>query len=158
MKRSRHYQIVWIYCKEFPNREVPLVLLADGRPGYAINQWIIYLLAEQITPARLDSYVRAICHLYDFSLSLSAVSDYIQFAPTNRAIKRYFLDTKRFGTDEYCSTMDERHAWLKYIGLHWKPLLNKRHTLSCYKNAINKFDAWLTIHHKNESIRSCFQQ
>ncbi len=155
MNRSRYYQIVWIYCKEFPNREVPLVLLEDGLPGYVINQWIIYLLDEQITQARLESYIRAICHLYDFALSLFAVSNYIQFDTTNRILIRDFFSAKRFGTDEYCVKKDKRYTWLQYLGLNWKPLSNKHNTLFSYENAINKFDTWQTTYHKSDSINPC---
>jgi len=66
MVKSSYYQVVWMYANAFPGREIPLVLLGDAKPGYVINQWIFYLLDEEITPSRLELYVRALCHLYAF--------------------------------------------------------------------------------------------
>ncbi len=82
MVKSRNYIVIWVYCKGFPGREIPLVLLADGRPGYVINQWIFYLLDEEITPSRLELYVRALCHLYDFAMV--RYSDQFDVSKVNR--------------------------------------------------------------------------
>lgn len=149
MIRSHNYHIIWVYTKEFPGREIPLVLLADGRPGYIINQWIVYLLDEQITPSRLEMYVRALCHLYDF-----VMVRYPQPLDPKQTegLLADFINAKKFGTDSYCIATDERYHWLHSLGLYWKPLAKRTNTIALYLNAINKFDEWQVTFHNSAPL------
>ena len=112
-----------------------------------INQWITYLLDEEITPSRLELYVRALCHLYDFAMAQAAVSTYMQFAPENRVLLKDFVEAKQFGTDWFCLKKDARSAWLKALGLYWRPLLNRTNTIDLYLKAIEEFDRWQVTFH-----------
>ncbi len=147
MVKSRNYIVIWVYCKGFPGREIPLVLLADGRPGYVINQWIFYLLDEEITPSRLELYVRALCHLYDFAMV--RYSDQFDVSKVNRLLLADFIDAKKFGTDSYCIKTDDRYSWLLSLGLYWKPLYQRTNTVTLYLKAINQFDEWQVTFHNS---------
>lgn len=146
---GKHYQIVWVNTIEFPGREVPLVLLDNGKPGYLINQWIFYLHEEEITQATLDLYLRALCHLYDFVLSRYS-------EPLNQSqlkgLLADFIDAKKLGTDTHCLTSDPRYSWLHSLGLYWKPLFKQTNTIALYLNAINKFDEWQISFHASQPL------
>jgi integrase len=152
MVKSRYYDVVWVYSVEFPGREIPLVLLADGRPGYVINQWICYLLDEEITPSRLELYIRAICHLYSFVMARYPGD----FGPENsERLLADFIEGKKFGTDTYCIKTDDRYAWLTTLGLYWKPLFRRTNTIKSYLDAINQFDQWQVTFHKSKPLNPC---
>jgi integrase len=155
MIKSRNYQVIWVYCKDFPEREIPLVVLADGRPGYVINQWIFYLLDEEITPSRLEQYIRSLCHLYDF-----AMARYTDFNSVRDkgALLEEFIDAKKFGTDSYSLKTDDRHSWLLSLGLYWKPLLKRTKTIALYLDAINQFDEWQVTFHKSIALNPYEEQ
>ena len=144
MTKSSFYQIVWVYTEEFPGREVPLVLLADGQPGYVVNQWIFYLLEEEASPSRLEQYVRAMCHLYSFALSRYKENFSEKEA---ESLIADFISAKKYGTDQYCISTDPSKSWLFSLGLSWKPLLQRTQTIALYLDAINKFDEWQSVFH-----------
>lgn len=149
MIKSAYYQIIWIHAQEFPGREIPMVLLADGRPGYVINQWIFYLLQEEITPSRLEQYVRSLCHLYAFVISRYKDSFGEREA---EGLLADFISAKKYGTDQYCASQDTRLSWLFSLGLYWKPLLLRTQTIKRYLDAINKFDEWQSVFHNIERL------
>ena len=149
MVKSSNYEVVWGYSKEFPGREIPLVLLADGRPGYVINQWIAYLLDEEITPSRLELYVRAICHLYSFVLARYP-DDF--GAEKVEQLLDDFIAAKKFGTDTFCIKTDDRYEWLTSLGLYWQPLFRRTNTIKLYLEAINQFDQWQVTFHKSKPL------
>lgn len=156
--RSRHYQVIWIYCTNYPGREVPIVLMENGRPGYVINQWIAYLLDEEITPSRLELYVRALCHLYDFVLSQRETVNYTDFTPEGRILLADFIDAKKYGTDNLCIQHADNKQWLKHLGLNWKPLTWRKKTITQYINAINQFDKWQITFHSSTAINPSEQK
>jgi len=124
---------------------VPLVFL-DGHPSYAINEWISYLLDEQITNSRLEQFTRSICQLYDFSrarFGLSVSDKEIQL------LIPQFIDAKVYGTDGLCSNNSK--DYLKNLGLNWKPV--KRKTVqNHYLGAINDFDKWQSTYHHSDRL------
>ena len=142
MMKSRYCHRIWVYCKEYPGREIPMVLLENGRPGYVINQWIAYLLEEEITQARLEDYVRALCHLYEFYWTQISTFQLLGFKIEGRNLVKDFFTAKRFGTDQHCIKSGEKNAWLRYLGVYWKPLPWSTKTLSKYQDAINEFNEW----------------
>ena len=150
MIKSSYYQTVWVYANAFPGREIPLVLLGNAKPGYVINQWIFYLLDEEITPSRLEIYVRALCHLYAFAMARYPAG---QFKPGEQEeLLKDFIDAKKLGTDTYCIKPDERSAWLMNLGLYWKPLFRRTNTIKLYLEAINQFDQWQVTFHKSKAL------
>lgn len=155
MIKSRFYQVVWVYSKQFPGREIPLVLLENGRPGYVINQWITYLIEEEITPSRLEIYIRALVHLYDFALAQKSLSNYIDFNLDERVLLADFIYAKKYGTDQYCCKKDDNSSWLQYLGLYWKPLTWRTKTLFQYRDAINQFDQWQVTFHNSTRLNPC---
>ncbi len=122
------YQIEWVYTIEFPGRPVPLVVLANGQPGYTINQWIYWLLEEGITPSLLEQHVRAVMHLYEFHYRTYSGRELAQ----NQAERLIadFLDAKSRGSEL----------------MGWKPNNNKS-TLKRYLTSINLFDEWQATFH-----------
>lgn len=152
MRRSRYHYIIWVYCKEHQGREIPMVLLENGRPGYVINQWVAYLLDEEITPSRLELYVRALCHLYEFYWAQIAAFQLLKIESAERDLLEDFFIAKRFGTDQYCIKSGEKYDWLQYLGLYWEPLNWSKKTLLQYQNAINEFDEWQVIFNKGSSM------
>ncbi len=149
MQGSPWYQIVWVYDSNFEGREFPLVYLANGRPGYVINQYIYDLMKREFSHSKLELHVRALCHLYAFTCAkygLRPLTD-----EESAWLVADFLDAKQFGTDAQCSRRAKRFEWLHNLGLHWEPLLfSKRKqgsTLRGYADAITEFDKWQHVHH-----------
>jgi integrase len=133
------YQIEWIYTEEFPGRAIPLVILADGRPGYVINQWIYWLLEEDIQPSTLEKHVRAVMQLYEFH--------YRKYGPTQltqqqaQRILADFLDAKRHGS--------ELMGW---------PANNNKTTLKRLLASINLFDEWQATYHGGHRLNPSEQR
>lgn len=129
------YRVHWIYTKDFPGRQVPLVFLSNGKPGFAINQWIYSLLHEGVQPSKLEEMTRAVLHLYAFTLA-----KYGEGTLPESAAKRLiadFIDAKVFGTVD--GNGDDG------LGLYWKP--TRRETVKQYLIAINAFDVWQSTFH-----------
>jgi hypothetical protein len=122
------YQIEWIYTADFPGRPVPLVVLADGRPGYTVNQWIYWLLQEGATPSLLEQQVRAVMQLYEFYYRTYRGRELTQ-KEAERLVAD-FLDAKRRGSEL----------------MGWRPN-NNMDTLTRYLTAINRFDEWQSTFH-----------
>jgi len=45
---SNSYLKELIYTSDFPGRAIPVIYLADGKPGFSINQWIYWLVGGGI--------------------------------------------------------------------------------------------------------------
>jgi integrase len=129
-----------------------MVLLENGRPGYVINQWIAYLLDEEITDSRLEEYVRSLCHLYEFHWAQKATFQLLALKTEGRNLLEDFFIAKRFGTDRHSIKSGEKYNWLQYLGLYWKPLTRSIKTLRKYQNAINEFDEWQVAFNQSLSI------
>ena len=82
-----------------PGRPIPLVVLANGQPGYTINQWIYWLLEEGITPSLLEQHVRAVMHLYEFHYRTTYGERELTQYQAERLIAD-FLDAKRCGSTD----------------------------------------------------------
>jgi len=122
------HQIEWIYTIDFPGRATPIVILADGNPGFGINQWIYWLLEEGTPPSTLEEHIRHVMQLYEFHYRT-----YRNTPPTRKQAKHLvadFLDTKRRGSEI----------------LGWKPI-SRQTTLKKCLNSINKFDEWQSNFH-----------
>ncbi|WP_315979802.1 hypothetical protein [Aliamphritea spongicola] len=156
IKGNPWYEIVWIYDNEFRGRLFPLVYLAGGQPGYVINQYIYDLMVRGFSHSKLELYVRGLCHLYAFTCARYGTRALTDAESANLVAN--FLDAKQYGTDEFCTRRSKRWGWLKYLGLHWKPLLLSRRakgsTLRNYVEAITEFDNWQHTHHGSIRLNS----
>ncbi|SHO58282.1 tyrosine-type recombinase/integrase [Vibrio quintilis] len=137
------YSTIWLYDSDFEQRKFPLVYLANGMPSYTINQYIYHLLESEISHNKLESSVRALCHLYAFTCAYYGqrilTSEEASYLVAN------FIDAKKFGTDEFCIRNSPRFSWLKNLGLNWKPLSLSKNgisTIKGYIRAITNFDKW----------------
>lgn len=122
------YQIEWIYTSDFPGRPVPLIVLANGKPGYAINQWVYWLLQEGTPPSSLEKHIRAVMHLYEFHYRTYGGTPLTKQQAEH--LLADFLDAKRRGSEL----------------MGWKPD-NRRESLKGYLKYINKFDEWQAAFH-----------
>lgn len=128
--------------------KVPFVLLADGHPGFSINQWIYWLVDQEMVATRLDQYVRALEHLYAFTMArhvggtLSRVEQ--------ESLVSGFIDAKRYGTDTFCMTDKSHLKYLKTLGLNWQSTTDE--TIKVYISAINEFDVWQSTFHGAERL------
>lgn len=153
MKKARWYKRIYIHIQNpAPGsrglRLIPLVLLSDGRPGYIINQWIFYLLQEAITDSRLEEAVRALEHLYSFTMARYEHDEMSK--EQQECLLAGFIDAKRYGTGDYCTTTKKHLQYLKDIQLGWK----KTSTESIERtiNAINLFDKWQSTFHNASKL------
>lgn len=145
MRGNPWYEIVWIHDEDFEERLFPLVYLADGLPGYAINQYIYYLMEIGTQDTKLENTVRALCHLYAFSCARYGNRPLTD--AESCTLIADFLDAKQYGTDHHCTRTAPRFSWLKTLGLHWEPLLFSRrasggNTIKLYLAGITEFDKW----------------
>ncbi|MGE4580353.1 MAG: hypothetical protein AB7F21_12550, partial [Desulfuromonadales bacterium] len=124
-------------------RLTPLVLLSDGRPGYIINQWIFYLLQGSITDSKLEEHVRALEHLYAFTIARYENGEMSR--EQQEGLLAAFIDAKRYGTDEHCTTQKPHLQYLNNLGLHWKKTSDD--TIERAVKAINDFDKWQSTFH-----------
>lgn len=144
---TSHHLIIYAYFEqfEFGRREVPIVYLSNGKPGYVINQWIFYLVDGSMKPSRLDSYIGSLCMLYDLCVARFGTGP-IKDEDLQRLVAD-FIDARIYGTDQFCtkSNLDERYDFLRTLGLNWKPT-NPRNVK---KNlvGINRFDKWQAVYH-----------
>lgn len=145
METVNHTSVKWVYTKEFGSKLVPLIYF-DGKLTFTVNQWIQSLIDEDITPSALDRYIRAITHFFNFYNALYVST---QKEPPYRKIMAMFLDAKRYGTDEYCSSTS--HPFLNDLFLGWKPS-SIRNIRSNYLNILNEFDKWQSVFQAAERI------
>lgn len=122
----------------------PLVLLADGHPGYIITQWIYHLVDGGMGPSNLKLHVRALQHLYALTMARFHQGGFDKRA--REGLIASFIDAKRYGTDHYCTTDKPHLQYLKDLRLNWKktPL---DVTIGRYVGAINLFDKWQATFH-----------
>lgn len=139
------YSIKWIRTIEFPTTDIPIMYF-DGEPAIGVNQWIIGLIKQGITPSSLEEAMRAIGHLYNFHkvLTIHESGNY----NTNRFLEK-FLDAKMYGTNQYCTL--NRESYLKYVFLGWKPVAPKS-IKSTYLKHINDFDKFQSTFHGAERL------
>lgn len=130
---SSAYQVEWVYSTDFPRRPVPLVVLANGKPGYVINQWVYWLLQEGITPSLLEQHLRAVLQLYHFYHRKYGGAELTQ-EKAERLLAE-FLEAKRRGSEL----------------LGWPPS-NNASTLRRYLSSINRFDEWQAAFHGGPSL------
>lgn len=143
---------VWVFTTSFPGRAVPLIYLQDGRPCYTLNQYIYYLIDENITPASLEDNERALRHIYAFTVAMYGDK------PLSKQLENLvgdFIYAKRFGTDEFCTKKanDPKYGYLVSLGLHWPK--TKRKTIKKYIRAINRFDVWQAAFHGATRLNPC---
>ena len=129
-KPPRMYQTENIYSSDFPGKAFPLVVLANGKPGFTINQWIYYLMEEDITPALLEQRIRGVMHLYEFHYCTYGEQELTQ--KQSERLVADFLDAKKQGSEM----------------MGWSPN-NNRSTLKCYLDSINLFDKWQATFHNS---------
>ncbi|MFT5700919.1 MAG: hypothetical protein ACI8ZB_003804 [Desulforhopalus sp.] len=140
MARSNNYIIIWMYCIDFPRRDIPVVYLSNGKPSYLLNQYIYGLLEDEITPSSLEKKIMGPCFLYDLHMSAHLVRP-------AQGIIQDFIDAKKYGTDEHCLVDGSKYDWLHQLGLNWQPVSRFSKTIDDYIIAINNYDNWQAIHH-----------
>ncbi len=149
MRESKWHKIFYFYLKEFPCREIPIVFLYDGQPGYVINQWIYYLLEEKITPAKLELYIRSLSQLYDLCMARRGQGQIREV--NNKRLVADYIEARLLGTDEYClNKTNPRYDYLSNLRLHWKPATEQNVKQNI--KAINKFDKWQSTFHGAQRI------
>jgi len=121
-----------------------MVLLDDGQPGYIINQWIYHLIDGGMGASRLKQHVRALEHLYAFTMARFHQGGFDEHA--RQGLIASFIDAKRYGTDHYCTTHHPHLQYLKGLRLNWKKT-PRDDTIRRYIHAINTFDKWQATFH-----------
>nr|WP_320048765.1 hypothetical protein [uncultured Desulfuromonas sp.] len=152
-KTSRWYKRIYVHIKNPASgveglRNVPLVLLSDGRPGYILNQYIFYLLQGGITDSKLEFNVRALEYLYAFTMALGEKA--ATTIEQGGALLAGFIDARRHGTDNFCATNKTHLQYLKKLGLHWEKTSDT--SIKRDIRAINDFDLWQATFHKATRI------
>ena len=133
----------------------PLVLLADGQPGYIINQWIYYLVDGGMGASNLKLHVRALIFLYALTMARFNQGGFDERARQGLIIS--FIDAKRHGTDKYCTTDKPHLQYLKALRLNWKKT-GLDESIGRYVNAINLFDKWQAIFHGAQRLNPSEKQ
>jgi len=64
--RNAFHEMLYVHTQQFPGRVVPMVLLENGKPGYAINAFINHLLMQGEQESTLHQKISALCQLYEF--------------------------------------------------------------------------------------------
>jgi hypothetical protein len=128
------WSIKYINTKEFPHRRFPIVFL-NGQPGFVITQWIHYLLENGIAQSLLEERIRAVLHLFDFTMA--KYGERALTSEESRSLVHDFLLAKKRGT----SGEDASDP----LGLGWKPLPSA--TVRRYLAGINTFDKWQSGFH-----------
>lgn len=128
---------------------VPLVLLEDGQPGYTINQWIYYLIDGGMGPSSLNIHIRALEHLYAFTMARYHQGGFDDQA--RQGLIASFIDGKKYGTDRYCTTEKPHLNYLKNLGLNWEKA-RRDDNIRRYVTAINEFDKWQAAFHRAPSL------
>jgi len=133
----------------------PIVLLDDGQPGYVINQWIYHLIDAGMGPSNLKLHVRALEHLYAFTMARFYQGSFDEHA--RQGLIASFIDAKRYGTDHYCTTDKPHLQYLKGLRLNWEktPLDS---TIRRYVEAINAFDKWQATFHGAQRLNPSEKQ
>lgn len=127
----------------------PIVLLDDGQPGYIINQWIYHLIDCGMGPSSLNINIRALEHLYAFTMARYNQDDFDDDA--RKGLIASFIDAKRHGTDRYCTTEKRHLQYLKHLGLNWKKS-RRDENIKIYVKAINEFDKWQATFHEAQRL------
>lgn len=117
------WQIEWIYTIEFPGKPVPLVILQNGKPGYAINLWIYWLLEEGTPPSTLEQHIRSVMQVYEFCYRKYGNTPLSE--DNSAGLISDFIDAKQNGSEM----------------MGWKPC-KRRSTLKKYLHSISLFDKW----------------
>ena len=65
MSRIYHSKVVTA-CTDFEGRAFPMIYLANGEPGYIINQWIYWLMRCGMPESTLCARIDHMMGLYDF--------------------------------------------------------------------------------------------
>ena len=96
-------------------------------------------------PSNLKLHVRALEHLYAFTMARFDQDGFDEFA--REGLLASFIDAKRYGTDDFCTTDIPHLQFLKCLGLDWKktPL---DASIRRYVEAINAFDKWQATFHE----------
>lgn len=128
MNNCRLYLIEWAYTEDFPGRPVPIVYLADGKPGYVINQWVYWLVEEGITPSSLEKRILHVMSLYDFHYRKYGGQPLDE--QQAKHLIREFLEAKKNGSEL----------------MQWRPIF-RRATIEEYLSSINLFDEWQATFH-----------
>ena len=154
--KSVYCHIYWVHTVDFPGREIPVMLLDDGNPGYVVNQWIYSLLEEEITNSRLDIYLRAIMYLYNFYNARKRITKNFK----TEYLIRDFIDAQKYGTDHYCLKPTKgKFAWLHHLSLGWQPKFKKLKNIDLfYLKSINEFDKWQVTHHGVAEMNPSWQR
>jgi hypothetical protein len=142
---SRH-TIYWAYFDRYGRRAVPLVILANGKPSFVIQQWIFYLVDAQITPGKLELYLRAVCRLYDLCMAAFGNRE-LDDKEFNHLLALY-IDAHKYGAGWNC--VRKHNLKLQSLGLNWKP--TKIGAIKLYLKAINKFDKFQQEFHGAKAI------
>jgi hypothetical protein len=129
----KHYLVEWIYTVDFPGRPVPVVYLADGAPGFSINQWIYWLIQEGMTPSLLEKRVQHVMHLYEFHFRKYAGT--LPDKGQSQHLVKDFLEAKKNGSEL----------------MGWDRITNKA-TLSGYLKSIDLFDEWQSTWHGSDRL------
>ena len=143
---SIYHKIVWAYCKEYGNREIPLVFLSNCKPGYVINQWIFYLVDEGITPSKLELYLRSMTGLYDLCVALYRGNPLSENDAS--ILMALYIDARIYGTDKFCIKKTDNR--LTNLGLFWKP--TKKTNIMQNIIAMNKFDKFQQTYHGSTAL------
>ncbi|MBC7000999.1 tyrosine-type recombinase/integrase [Photobacterium sp. BZF1] len=149
MNGSPWYKTVWIYDSNSDGRQFPMVYLANGAPGFVINQYLYDLMKRDASHNEMEVQTRALCHLYAFTCARYGTRPLTDAESANLVAD--FLDAKMYGTDHHCARRAKRYDWLRNLGLFWEPLLFSKRTqgtsLTTYANAITAFDKWQRVYH-----------
>lgn len=138
MIKCTFYRVVFLRTADFGSRLVPIVFLADGKPGYVINMYTYWMMKRKMPPSTYRHRLRALCHLYAFTFSRYENSMNESEA---KSLLGDFIDAKFHGTDHFCLSEPDDSSWLRNLNLHWRPVLRKS-TIKRYIKAINDFDEW----------------
>lgn len=146
---GKWYKRIWIYL-DTPDGKVraPFVLLAEGRPGYVINQWIYWMIIQKSTLSSLRQNIRALEYLYAFTMARYESKNLSK--ADIESLLAGFIDAMRYGTDSHCETNFPHLQYVRTLGLDWKRATDDN--IERYISAINIFDEWQAIFHGAERM------
>jgi len=157
------WQIEWIYCKDFPGRPFPLVILQDGKPGFIINKWIYWLIEEGTPPSSLEQHIRAIMQLYEFCFrhyanaplnenqSHNLISDFINARKNGSVLMGWKPNPRTSTLQKYLRSINLFDKWNSTFNNHTKMNPSEEVFLNGYKASLlfrtkTKFDLLLHLH------------